>query len=323
MPNPAECAKPGRPRRARLAQGEPALYRSRVAEGGSKGLFRTLLETLDLAPPEGNAALDVVLTVALADGDFTGPERDAVERALAEGALGETTWEAVLSRADELEADAPFFTETRAHLLEARWPAEAKTRALAAAARVGSAGTPLADEQRAFFYTLAEGLGFDEATVEGLLPPWGFALAPAEEVGWVRPRFSDPDAREPANLFDALARARGEELRALAFKLSAPRDLASLELEGAKITEVGATVDLGDARLRIDAIVEAEGVELWVRCLARGEALYPAERRLFPSLLTTLADHQRLAIAYQDRLTPADAAAISNLDPHQLLCRAV
>jgi len=290
-----------------------------MAEAGSKGLFHSILATLDLVGPEDNLALDAALMVGLADGGLSMEERDALERALADQTLKDTTWPQILDRAELLATEAPFFSESRARLARGRWTEEQVHDALRLAARVGTAGTPLIDEQRAFWSSLAKSLGVKEPQLQALLPKWGTSTAPASEVAMLRPAFSSPDQAEPINLFDALARAEGPQLRAMMFKLSAPRDLASLRLDDAQITEVGTVLELGDHSMRLDAVLEAPEAEWWVRCLSDGEALYPVERVLLPHLLTTLAPHQRFALVHEGDLSPADQLAIAELDADRFI----
>lgn len=294
-----------------------------MAEAGSKGLFRSILATLDLVGPEDNVILDAILMVALADGGFSQAERDAVAWLIAAGELPDTDWSEVQPRAELLATEAPFFAESRARLARARWPEGTKPLALRLAAKVGTAGQPLDDEQRALWSSLAEGLGINEAERRPLLPTWGTAVAPPGAIAPHRPAFSSPDQVVPINLFDALARARDDELRVLMFKLTAPRDLASLRLESAQITEVGTIMEMGDHTLRIDAVIESPEQEWWVRCLAAGEALYPVERNLLPTLVTTLAAHQRLAFVHEGPLWPPDAQLLGELDPDKIVVLAL
>ncbi len=296
---------------------------SAVAEAGSKGLLQSILHTLDLGRPQPNIAVDVVLMVTLAKGDLTQAERDALELTFAAQAYGDATWPEVIARSEELRDDAPFFTDAREVLFGAQYPDDAPDHALSVAARVATAGAPLAEEQVALLRALAEGLGVSDAHLSGLAPLWGYDAAPDQHLRLYRPAFSDPGQSQPLNLFNAIARAQGEELRILMFKLAAPRDLASLLDDSAHITEVGTLVEMGPHQLRIDAIVDTEQQEWWVRCLAKGEALYPLEHKLLANLVGTLATHQRLAFAYEGQLSPADEDMITHLDASKVIIQAV
>lgn len=294
-----------------------------MAEGGSKGLLQSLLETLDLGRVQPNIAVDAVLMVALAKGDLTQPELDALELTFAAGAYDDATWPELIARADALQSDAPFFTQARDALFAGQYSDEAPAHALSLAARVGTAGAPLADEQVALLHALAEGLNISEQGVNDLLPLWGYDAAPTKHLSLCRPLFCDPAQDKPINLFNAIARAQGEELRVLMFKLAAPRDLASIREENARVTEVGTLVEIGQYHLRVDAILDTDDEEWWVRCLAKGEALFPLEHKLLPTLLGTLAAHQRLVFAVQDQLSPADEEMITYLDASKVIVQEV
>lgn len=292
-----------------------------MADGGPLGLFQSLLAGRDKA--EGRPMAEVALMVALADGAFRPAEQDALERALAEGELEGVTWQELSQRGEALLAEAPFFSEARAELFTQRWSEVGRRRALALAMRVGTAAAPLADEQQALLYTLAEGLGIPEGHVERLEPPWGRAQAPAEAVRITRAEFADPDADFAGTHFDALARSSEVQLRLLLYKLSAPRDVASTLLEGAGITEVGRRISLGDHTVRLDAVIENEAEEWWIRCLAQDEALWPRERVLWPSLASTLAPHQRLVLVHEGPLYPGDRELLARLSAEQVQAHVV
>lgn len=287
------------------------------AVSAPRGLLQSLLGGRDTRSEE-ELVLDTVLLVALADGTFSQAEQDAVERLIVEAPLA-VTWPRVGSRADALEREAPFFTAARKALLKRRWSNEAKRRALRLAAFVGTAGSPLEHEQRGLWMSLAEGLKVPEPELQELLPPWGFGRAPGDAVRLTRSTFNDPEVPFRGALFDALATARGDALRLLMFKLSAPRDLASLRLEEAQITEVGRLLSTGDHQLRVDAVVEGDGQEWWVRCLARGEALYPQERVLWPGMVASMGPEQRLAIVRQGPLYPGDQALLDELPADKVI----
>lgn len=266
---------------------------------------------------------EVALMVTLADGVFHEAEQDALERALAEDELEGVTWQDLTTRAEALLAEAPFFSEARRALFAQRWSEVGRRRALALAMRVATAARPLADEQRALLYRLAEGLEIPENHVERLQPPWGLDQAPPEAVRLLRADFANPDADFAGTHFDALARSSETQLRLLMYKLSAPRDLASTLLDGARITEVGRRVSLGDHGVRLDAVIENEAEEWWLRCLAKDEALWPRERVLWPSLASTLAQHQRLVLVHEGPLYPGDRELVARLDPDRVQAQSI
>ena len=95
--------------------------------------------------------------------------------------------------------------------------------------------------------------------------------------------------------------------------------LERLRLEEAQITEVGRLLSTGDHQLRVDAVVEGDGQEWWVRCLARGEALYPQERVLWPGMVASMGPDQRLAIVRQGPLYPGDQALLDELPADRVI----
>ena len=289
-----------------------------MADGAPKGLFQSILESLDPWRGDDALVLDAILLVALADGTFSLPEQDALERVILETPL-DVTWGRVGARADALERDAPFFSGARDALVAQRWAEPDKRRALRLAALVGTAGSPLEQEQRALLFELAAGLGVPEAELMTLLPPWRFGRAPGDAVRLPRSTFDDPEAPFRGTLFDALASARGDALRLLMFKLAGPRDLASLRFEAAQITAVGRLISTGDHPLRVDAVLEGEGQEWWVRCLARGEAMYPRERVLWPVMVAGMGPDQRLAVVREGPLYPGDQALLAELPPEKVI----
>lgn len=281
-----------------------------------RGLFQSLLGSFDRG--DDALVLDAILLVALADGTFSLAEQDALERIIVESPLA-VTWPQVSARADALEREAPLFTDALPALVGRRWSDADKRRALRLAALVGTAGSPLEPEQRAQLGRLAEAFGVRDAELLTLLPPWHYGRAPADAVRLPRSTFDDPEAPFRGSLFDAIATARGDALRLLMFKLAGPRDLASLRFEEARITEVGRLISTGDHQLRLDAVVEADGEELWVRCLAEGEALYPQERVLWPGVVAKMSPTQRLALVHQGPLYPGDQALVDELPPEHLI----
>lgn len=262
--------------------------------------------------------VDIILMAALADGSVSEETLDRIASTLQRNPRFEgLDWEWVLQRSQELALDAPLFSDARAALVEALVDPTSRRLGISLGAKIVSAERPLAEEERAILYSLAQAFDIPDAETEKLLEPW----SPDElDQGYLRSRYNDPNDLRAPPLFDAVAKAPTDaEVRLLIYKLCAARRLADELAELGGLTGVGETIRVGDREYRVDAVFDLEtGGRYLVRFLAEGEALYPAERPILSTLQARMNEESLLVIVHQGALSPPDSAFLRSLDQTKL-----
>lgn len=278
------------------------------------GIFSTLFSS---RRPQGALLADVILMTALADGSLDQSERDGLAQALRnEELLEDLEWDEILDRAEEIEHDAPLFSDTRREVAKHLKDPAIRRRAITLAARVVGTNRQLEDEERAILSSIAEGFSIPEDEARSIIDE---ALA-EQGSAYVRIKFNDPRTLDLVDLPDAIRRTPDDQaLAALLFKPHAIRTAISARLEGAKVDAVGEKLQVGLHELRIDATVTS-GSERWlIRCVAPGEALHEDEYAVLKMLLEQMEKDTYLMVVHTDELPPGDEAFLQGLDAPRLV----
>lgn len=264
-----------------------------------------------------DALIDLLLVATHADGEVSTTDHDRIARAIElHDELRGYDWDEVLSREERIKEDAPLFAETRGRLAKDLADRDLRRFGLSLAARC--CGTPLAEEERAMLHQLADLFGLAEREREAILTPW--TKADPFQLGYVRSAFNDPRAVSRTTWIDALARAETDsELALLTFKATAARSAITRLSEETELVSLGEVIEVEGASLRIDAFLRAGDKSWLARFLAKGEALYPLEHRLWVQLLERMESSVSLLVGYQDTLPPPDEAALRRIPPERLL----
>lgn len=262
--------------------------------------------------------VDIILMAALADGTLCDATLDRIAGTLQRHARFDgLEWEWVVQRSQELALDAPLFSDARAALVRSLADPASRRLGISLAAKIVSAERPLAEEERAILYSLAEAFDIPEPELDELLKPW----AEEERVeGYLRSRYNDPNDPQAPSLFDAMARTDSDsELRLLMYKLCAARRLADSVADEGTLAGVGENIRVGPREYRVDAMIDLEtGGRYVVRFLAEGEALYPAERAILSTLQARMNEESLLVIAHQGTISGPDTAFLRGLDQTKL-----
>lgn len=273
----------------------------------SKGLWEAFLGALGRPPAYAGAVLDAALMIGLADGPLTLARRDALLRLIdrADSPLPRD-WSVVEQRMSAVSHDGPLFRVTREGIVRGIKDRRGAEGALRVAAWVAMAGDPLSETASALFSAVAEELGIHEAE-DYLQRPSADELP---ELRYLRAPFNDPANPRPETLFEAIAEAQEEAVvRILLFKLTAIRILLETHFEGEgsrQVHEVGTVHQTTHGRLRIDGELGVENARVFVRVIAAGEALFPGEADALTEFAAALGSPDRLILAHQGSLCPAD-----------------
>jgi hypothetical protein len=272
----------------------------------------------DETPPEPVALCELILMVALADGQLEQEELDGLARALESGALGNLSWDFAMERAAALAEDAPLFFEARDQLaLRLVDPLERKT-GLALAARIAGARRPLDDAEQALLHSVAKTFALTDRELEQILSK-NKKAGLADELAYVRSRFNDPTAKGESTLFDYLGETRDDaELRTLMYKISGVRRASTKLFENSEVISMGELRSLGSERLRIDAIVDAQEKRWLMRFLGPGEALWHHEHPLWQRLCDELMPAEAMLFFTAKAPAIADQALFKRLNPSRV-----
>ena len=264
-----------------------------------------------------DALLDLLLMIAHADGQVSTVDLDRIARAIeTHSELGNVDWDDVLAREELVRLDGPLFSDTRDRVARDLVDPALRRFGLSLAARCAS--IPLANEERMLLAALADAFSIPDADRDAIFAPW--SQADPNRLGYVRSTFNDPSSRERSTWAEALGRAESDdELAILMFKASATRSAMTRLSETTQLVSIGDVITAGDKSLRVDAYLKVEDRAWLGRFLARGEAMYPEEHRLWPELLERMESSVSLFIGYAERLPPPDAAALRRLNPDRLL----
>ena len=255
---------------------------------------------------EGEAVVELALVAAWAEGPLPQEVWDRLARALATIPMLEgLDWDWLVGRSEQLEGEAPLFSEARRRLAGVLLRSEQPRFAFDFARRL--LGPAAAEDAEVILADIAGRVGID--------PPFS---ADPPLPGVVRARFDDPEDPSEVPFDGALARAHPTERRLLLFKLRAARMCLHRLGDGARLIDFGRRLPWGLFLFRADAIVEAPDGRYTCRFLANGEALYPAEHRLLSDMAKTLEPHQRILVASEGPPCPPDNAFLGSLAPEVL-----
>jgi hypothetical protein len=306
---------------------------SERAKKDSRGLLQALLGFGDRSARRRETIIDLLLMAGLADGDLSLIDEDRIAHAIhTQPELAGFDWDELVDRIEIIQGDAPLFSETRARLVRDLEDPEPRRFALTLTARF--LGTPLGEEETALLSALAGEFGIDESEREALLQPW--TDADPFQMGYLRSDFNNPASLRRGTLFDAMERTQSDpELALLTFKLTALRVAMTRISETAELVSLGEVLecnaDIREGRsrddgtgeetsLRVDALIKHEHRRFVARFVAKGEALYPAERRLFRTMLEQAHPSVTLLIGHADpTLCPPDEASLRRLPPGRVI----
>ncbi len=265
-------------------------------------------------PRQAGPLLDVILMVALTDGPLDAAEWDGLAWVLGEEPLlAGVSFRQALARARALAGDAPLFADARDELAQTLDDPELRQRSVVLAAAIAGALRPLDEDEHALLNALARGFGLSEATLAALLRR-ADEQRPKGHL-WARSPFNDPLRPRP-NLAELLAQTRDDRgLRQAAFKLAAVRSLMTKLSDHAEVARTGEPLETARGAWITDATVLAEGRQYWVRCLAPGEALHPAEHELLETLLPLLPAEEGVLLVSTSELSRPDRELVGALAP--------
>ena len=260
--------------------------------------------------------VDVILMAALADDALSQLTFDLIAKAMQRHPeLQGLSWEWVVARSQELALDAPLFSDVRRELSGELSDRSLRRLAISLAAKIVGSGRPLRNDERAILSELGFELEIMGTDLDALLVP-----SQGEEArGFFRAPCNDPRDDAPT-LFDAIAKSKDDdELRLLTYKLYALRRIVDELLPGGEVVSVAQKVQLGPHSSRVDAVIDvANAGQTFVRCLADGEALHPAEHAALSGISGELKTLSFLMIAYQGSIAPMDQELLDGLDPTKL-----
>jgi hypothetical protein len=261
--------------------------------------------------------VDVILMAALAEEGLTQTTFDLIGKAMQRHQeLAGLSFEWIAARAHELALDAPLFSDTRRTVIEELTDRSLRRLAVSLAAKIVGAGRPLKNEERALLGELGFELEIMGTDLDKLLEP----STPEEARGFYRAACNDPTDPEAPTLFDAISQAENDdELRPLTYKLYAVRRILDTLPPGSELVSVAESVRMGPHFARLDGTVDlANAGQCFIRCLADGEALHPAEHASLAGIASELKELSFLAIAHQGSISPMDQEFLDGLDQTKL-----
>ncbi len=284
------------------------------------GLLESLWGAWSSTKPDPGPLLEVLLMVALADGDIGPDEWDRIGRAVRDFPdLQGLDWDEVVHAAEVLAEEAPLFFDARARVVEQLQDRPRQLLALSIAARVIGGSRPLTEEERVVLASLAVAFGIEDGDVEELVEQRSPLHPGTEDLGITRCAFNGPSAA-PQDIWSALQQAQDDERRMLLFKLTAARRVmwTLTGEEPPSLIKLGELIGFGSERFRLDALIEYDARRLICRFLAPGEALHRSEHAVLQTILSRLPETAEVLVAHQGPLSPEDDSFLRERDPSRL-----
>lgn len=207
-------------------------------------------------------------------------------------------WDWLMTRAEEIRAEGPLFSDVRTTVIEVLERSELAGLALDFARSIVDEPS---DDAEVILTDVAHRLDLELPADREPLP------------GLYRGRFNDPEDTTDIPFHEALARADGPERRLLLFKLRAARFALAHLGRGARVLELGRHIPRSRFLFRADALIEAATGRYTCRFIASAEAMHPAEHRILLEWSDELRFGEHILIAHDGRVAPPDGALLETL----------